>query len=396
MLLSCNISVQAQNDLGKADDIGRIVLSPYIISNSSIPEYAAKVMKNKLTQIASKYGVAGNSLDQRFIITANLIELSKDFTPTAPPMIALTLSPTIYIGDAITGELYASCEVPGVKGVGQNETKAFLNAIKLINVNNPSVAQCIEEGKNKIIQFYNSQIDFLLAEAESLMASERYEEAMVKLAAVPNVCKDAYTKAVGKIGEIYQKKIDVEGDKLYNEAVAQWKTAKTKESAARVVELLAEINPLSAAAAKGRTLVKSVEAHYAEIAARRREIEERNWAFKMQQYQDAREDKKAEFDLKVQQYNDSHALRVQEQSDNHDYRMTKAGYDYEVQMEEARNGGKAMAAEYALQEVKNVLAMGRGGSSHTTTTTTTTASNLIDSATSAVSNFAAKVSSWLK
>jgi hypothetical protein len=75
--------------------------------------------------------------------------------------------------------------------------------------------------------------------------------------------------------------------------------------------------------------------------------------------------------------------------------MTKAGYDYEVQMEEARNGGKAMAAEYALQEVKNVLAI-KGGSSYTTTTTTTTASNLIDSATSAVSNFADKVNSWFK
>jgi hypothetical protein len=298
-------------------------------------------------------------------------------------MIALTLSPTIYIGDAITGELYASCGLSEVKGVGDNENKAYLNAIRTINVNNPSVAKCIQDGKNKIVEFYNSQIDFLLAEAESLMASERYDEAMVKLAAVPNVCKDAYLKATAKIGEVYQKKIDVEGDRLYNEAVAQWNTAKTKESASRVVELLAAINPLSAAAAKGRTLVKSVEAHYAEIAARRRELEERNWAFKMQQYQDSRDDKKAEFDLKVQQYNDSHS-----------YKMTKAGYDYEVQMEEARHGGKAMAAEYALQEVKNIVAFMRGNSSTSHSTTTTTSSVISTAASSVASSIASKISSW--
>lgn len=381
ILICCSISVQAQNNLGSADDVGRIVLKPYIVSNSSIPQYAAKVMENKLSQMAAAHGVAGTSLDQRFIITANLVELTKDFTPTAPPMIALTLSPTVYIGDAITGELYASCSLSEARGVGNNETKAYLNAIRTINVNNPAVEKCIQAGKNKIVEFYNSQIDFLLAEAESLKASERYDEAMIKLAAVPNVCKDAYMKATAKIGEVYQKKIDVEGDKLYNEAVAQWKTAKTKESAEKVVELLAAINPLSAAAVKGRTLVKSVEAHYAELAARRREIEERNWAFKMQQYQDSREDKKAEFDFKVQQ-----------QSDDHSYRMTKAGYDYEVQMEEARNGGKA--AEYALQNIKEMVSVMHNGSNSPHSSANTTINNILTKSTDAVSNFAAKVNSW--
>ena len=124
-LLSGNIA-KAQNNFGKADDIGRIVLSPYVDSNGAIPEYAAKVMNNKLTQIASKNGVAGNSADQRFVITANLIELTKDVTPTAPPKVALTISPTLYIGDIITGELYASCELPSAKGVGDNDTKVTL------------------------------------------------------------------------------------------------------------------------------------------------------------------------------------------------------------------------------------------------------------------------------
>ena len=54
-------------------------------------------------------------------------------------------------GDAVTGELYASCQLPNAKGVGDNDTKAYLNAIKAINANSSAVVECINEGKRKII-----------------------------------------------------------------------------------------------------------------------------------------------------------------------------------------------------------------------------------------------------
>lgn len=383
VLLGLGLSIaSAQNDLGKTDDVGRIVLSPYVVSNANIPEFAEKVLNNKLQQIAAKNGVGGYAIEKRFVITANMMEMSKDFTATAPPMIALTVAPTIYIGDAVTGTLYSSCDLDGVKGVGKNETQAYLNAIKNINVNNPAVVECINQGKQKIIEYYNSQIDFLLAEAESMVQCQQYDEAIVKLACVPEVCKDAYMKAYNKIGEVYQKKIDLEGDYLYNEAYAQWNTAKNQESAEKVVELLAQINPLSSAAKKGRTLVKSVEAHYAAIAARRREIEERSWAFKMQQYNDSREDKNTERDQ------------------DHEYRMQKSSFDYEVQMEQAKNGGAA--AQLALQEVKNTISMftsnnGRSVTSSTHTVSTSSSSKsfgqAFEESATAVMN---KVSSWFK
>lgn len=329
------IGSYAQNELSKTDDIGRIVLTPYVISNANIPSYAESVLNNKLAQIAAKQGMAGNSIDTRFVITASLSEISKDFTPTTPPMIALTLSPTIYIGDGISGELFSSCEVPPVKGVGENETKAYLSAIKAIKTNNPAIVQCIEDGKVKIVEYYNSQIDFILAEAESLSRSQNYDEAMMLLSTVPDVCKEAYEKAMQKISVVYQTKIDTEGAALYNEAYALWKSNKSKETALKVVELLAQINPLSSAAKQGRTLVASVESHWAEIEARRRELEERAWAFKMKQYDDSQAEKTAQREM------------------DHEYRMQESSFDYEVQMKRAETG--VDAANLALQEVKSVV-----------------------------------------
>ena len=270
-LMGFSINSFGQNNLEKTDDFGRIVLSTHIESNVNIPTYAQKVVSNKLTQIASKNGVAGKSIDQRFIITANLVEVSRDITATVPPMVALTLTPTIYIGDAISGELFSSYELPPVKGVGDNETKAYMNAVKNININNPAIADCVNDGKNKIISYYNSQIDLIIADANALAKSGNYDEAMYILAAVPNVCKDAYIKAVGKIEEIYLQKINEEGEWLYNEALAQWSSSKTDESAQKVVELLSSINPLSIAASKGRTLSQNIN------------------AFQMQKYKDERE-----------------------------------------------------------------------------------------------------------
>lgn len=324
--LFCSMVAFAQNDKGKTDDIGRIVLTPYVVSNADIPSYAKSVVENKLAQIATRQGMAGSSADMRFVITANLIEFSKEITATAPPMVALKLTPTFYIGDIVTGELFSSCELPTIKGVGENETKAYLSAVNAIRTNHPAIIQCINEGKEKIIEYYNSQIDFIIDEAESMAQSQKFDEAMVKLAAVPKVCKEAYAKAYEKIGEVYQKKIDLEGDKLYNEAYATWNTDKSKESATKVVELLAKIDPISTAKEKGTGLIKTIEKYYAEQEARKREIEERNWEFEVRQYEDEQDNK-----------------------------LTEAKMKYEIEMEKAKNSNGA--AEYALQEVKSIVSV---------------------------------------
>lgn len=357
LLIICSIPAVCQNTAGKADDLSRLVLTPCVVSNSSVPSYAAAVLNNKLNQIVTKHGVGGMSPAPRFVITANLMEISKEITATAPPMIAMILSPTIYIGDAETGDLYASCQVRDVKGVGNNETKAYLDAIKKININSPEVVECINKGKTRIIEYYNSQIDFLLAEAESLVQSQKFEDAMALLATVPDVCKEAYEKAMAKISDVYQKKIDVEGAVLYNEAYALWKSSKSKDTALQVVELLAQINPLSASAKQGRTLVSSVEAHWAEIEAHRRAIEQRNWEFKMRQYEDEQAFKNKvhddEYALKNKVHDDEHAARTAQRELDHEYRMQSASYDHDVQMKRAETG--ADAANMALNEVKEVV-----------------------------------------
>lgn len=278
ILVSACILAGAQNNEGQMDDRGRIALTPVILQESSIPAPAANVVLNKLTQIVTKNGLGADSFDPRFIITANMVEISHESTATAPVMQALVLSPTLYIGDAATGTLYASCALNQIKGAGTNETKAYMQAVKGIRVDDPAVQRFIETGKTRIIEWYNSQIDFLISEANSLAGQGKYDEGIALLFTVPSVCKAAFDKAMRAAEQIFQQKIDVEGASLLNTATHVWNANQSWDGANEAAGYLSRIHPLSSAVAGGMALSKS-------IATRIKELDKREWDFKMRQFE---------------------------------------------------------------------------------------------------------------
>ena len=269
----------AQNSLGSANDKSRIVLTPIVTSNANFPSYAANAVKNKLLQLVTSYGAGGSTYDPRFVITANFVELFREATPTAPPMIAIQLSPTLYIGDAATGTMYASCALPPVKGVGNNETKAYMAAVKALKVKDASVAAFIEEGKVKIIEYYNSQIDFIIANADALVGKEDYDGAIAMLMTVPDVCKEAYEKAMAKVEEVYLKKIDIESARLLNSAKQAWSADMSEAGAQAASEYLSQIHPNSSSYAEAEKLAGA-------IGKRIKELDQREWDFKMKKHDD--------------------------------------------------------------------------------------------------------------
>jgi len=268
-----------QNTLASSDDLSRIALTPVILSNAKIPSYATSLVKNKLIQVVTQNGLGGNALDQRFIITANITEVSKEIAPTAPVMITIDLQPILYIGDQKTGNLYSSCVLPMIKGVGTNDTKAYLSAIKNMNISTQEVIGFVESGKIKIIEYYNSQIDFILSYAESLANQEKYEEAIALLFTVPSVCKDAYTRAMDKTSVIYQMKIDKESAINFNKAKQVWNADQSYDGAVAASRYLSNIHPLSSSVDDAEKLSNN-------IAERIRQLDNRAWNFTIRKYED--------------------------------------------------------------------------------------------------------------
>ena len=260
-------------------EVGNIVLTPMIASNTSIPKYAQTLMLNKLSQIVVRNGVQGYSPDGRFVITANIVEISREITPTIPSMIAIVLKPMIFIGDISEDKLFSCCELKNVKGVGKTEEKAFMNAFNSISINAKEIDDCVEKGKIKILEYYNSKGEAILDNAKVLANQGQYDAALLQLLTIPEVCNNLRSSAMDLAAVIFKEKIDVEGRVLLNEAEQAWNSNQSFSGAEKAASFLSRIHPLSSS-------MREAEGLSTKIAKRIRELEKREWSFKMQQYKD--------------------------------------------------------------------------------------------------------------
>ena len=276
LCIICAFNIFAQNKVA-VDDIGKITLIPVITSNSSIPVEAQALLIDKLNILVTQNGLVGHGWDERFVITANIVEIHKSKTATAPQMTNIVLRPTLYIGDLKTGTLYASCPLNQVKGAGVNDTKAYQNALKNINVNTPEIKNFVEQGKQRIVAYYETHIDDILNQAQSYANQGQYNEALATLLTVPESCKPQYDKAIKKSSIYYQQKINSEGAELLNTAKSIWHSSQTKESAESAVSYLSQINPSAACYPEAKQLYKQIGQKVDYLNEKQREFERKQY-----------------------------------------------------------------------------------------------------------------------
>jgi hypothetical protein len=215
---SQNSSLSSNTASSAAADACRLTLTPYLPNNvGSLTEEARSILENQLNQITTKNGIGGSSINKQFIITANVIESTKDISATTPVIYSFGLEVIFYIGDGISGVKFASLAL-SAKGSANSETKAYIKALKDIKPYDPVFKKFIDEGKAKIIEYYRTNADVIIAEANALSSQNKFDEAIYKLVCVPNICKEAYDKCLNKIPEIYKAKMERECQKLLAES----------------------------------------------------------------------------------------------------------------------------------------------------------------------------------
>jgi hypothetical protein len=273
-------------------DENRIMLTAWVPQQiENMPKIARKNLANKLTRVVTANGLGGSPYNTRFIVSANVVVLTKDITPTAPPKQAYTLEVTLYIGDGYEGTVFASESIT-VKGVGNNETKAYMQALKMIKPGNPAIKAFVQTGKEKIIQYYKDNCDLIIKEANTLADQQKYNKAIFKLAAIPSACEECYVKAMNAIKPIFQKKIDLECKEKLQKATGIWNASQDMAAAEEAGAMLASINPEASCAGQARTLSNK-------IAAKVKQIDAREWKYIVKDQQQESERIKAIRDIGV-------------------------------------------------------------------------------------------------
>ena len=316
------------------NDFGRIILNSHISEKLELTSEVKNTLLTKLDQISSSNGMGGSQINHRFIITANVTIGTKDVIAGPPQMLAQNLELTLFIGDAITNTIFSTISL-SLKGVGTNENKAYIDAFKNINPKNKEVVAFLEEGKTKIINYYSTNCDFILKDAQVLTKQEKYDEAIYKLSLVPDVCKECYFKCLDTLTTIYQKKIDADCKIKLNQAKSLWVAQQSPIGAEKAGDILSSINPMASCQGEIQFFIKTID-------TKLKADEKARWEFKMKQYADKIEAQKEQ-------------VRITEEKQKRDdtYRETQSTRNYEIDKIRV-NSYREVAIEFARNQPRTV------------------------------------------
>lgn len=294
MALICAMRIHAQKCF---DDIGRISIHAYVPESEEIPYESHKMLVSKLSQIISANGIADNENVVRFILTAKINVVSKDIVVGPPQRISQKLDITFILGDIDEDKVYSQLTISAI-GIGQNLEKSYISAFKNINSKNPAIMAFIQEGKERLLAYYQTHCNELIAEAKKQASQQNYEEALMLLTSIPSVCASCFEESARIATTIYTNMIEVRGAEFLNQARATWANNPSRESAIEATRLLSQINFAASCQTQATSLLK-------EITVKMNEIDRREWEHQMQVYHDGIEREKRQWTQNVREYEDN-------------------------------------------------------------------------------------------
>lgn len=208
---------------------------------ANVTPETASTLETQLQRLVtqSKLDVGWNNAN--FAITAKFDQLDRYIVGSAPTQIANVFGVTIYLVDVYNQKMFGSTYVE-VRGVGTNDTKASMNAVRQLNAGNGKINTFLSGAKKKIINYYDSQLPSILKDAKTKAAMKNYEEALAMLAVIPTCC-NGYDTAMKEALRIYVLYRDTYFLEQLNKARALWAANPTQEGSIPVVAILAGIDP---------------------------------------------------------------------------------------------------------------------------------------------------------
>lgn len=271
-----------------------IPIGVYVSEQATIvPEFAHSLLEDKLRQIVVSNGL-GTDNHSSFFITCSVNLTDKDVVSGAPLRIVQNADVSFYIADINVQRIYETVTL-SVRGVGENENKAFISAFKNIKPSNPELKQLVVKATKEIVAYYESQINNFIKEADMLAKMGEFEAALSILSAVPDVC-EGYDRVHDAAMVVYQKYIDNESIKLLQKAKMVWAAGRNYEAAMEAGGYLAEVSPYSSCYAEAEALAVEIKDFVISERAYDREKEEEAtaWWRKMAENEQKIEEKRVD------------------------------------------------------------------------------------------------------
>lgn len=251
------------------DDVSRVVLNTYVSEDEAVvPAYAQSYLANKLGQITSNNGMGGgNSTNGRFYLTAKVLLVGSEVQPTSPPMYAVNMDLTLYIVDAVEKTVFSSTNL-SLKGAGNTETKASISALKNVKSDNPQIVSFLDKGKAKVIDYFNTNCDIILAQATTFANRNEFGPAFYQLSGIPSVSRECFDRSLKVSEEIFAVFTEFDCKTRLNQAKQVWNAGLDVEAAQQAGAILAGINPNAGCFGQAEALANEIKTRITKLDSR--------------------------------------------------------------------------------------------------------------------------------
>lgn len=231
-----------------------------------VPVGVNEQLMTRFARALTSCGVAASTDYSPFFITGRFSTELKDVVAGPPATHVVKTTLTIFVGDTSSQNIYTSYSID-LRGVGNTEERAYINALKGFRGNDPKLKSAIETAKHKIIDYYDQQYPQILTKASRAASMRNYEEALMYATSIPE-CSKGFEAASVAITEYYQDYIDGQGEQLLMMARGAWAESPDASGAAEASRYLAQIDPNASCYAQAKSLVSSMQ-----------EVTKDNWDF---------------------------------------------------------------------------------------------------------------------
>ncbi|MDE7381168.1 MAG: hypothetical protein K2N03_03450 [Muribaculaceae bacterium] len=238
--------------LGYAQECDIEIAIANITKGEVVPESVNSRLEGKLTSALSKAGIVAAPYDAQFFVAGRFDNAYHDITGGPSQKVGVKTTLTLYIGDAENQKIFAS-ETFDLKGVGNNDTQAYSNALNRISPSNTQLTEFLRKGKDKIVEYFDTHYQEYINNAEKAEGARNWDEALFYLNQIPACCQ-GYEQAQALAVKLLDTRMNHDSAKLLQQAEAAWAADPTESGAREAHKYLSQIDPASSNIAQAKAL----------------------------------------------------------------------------------------------------------------------------------------------
>ncbi len=227
------------------------VVSPEGIEG--VEDRAFSVLNTKMKSMCAEYGVSSSAMATFVMYPTIGIVDTKLIEGGLKNFYAITIDVGFFIKEIPSGTEFGHLSKE-LRGSGDSVTNAAIDAFRSINVQDKEYGIFLSKAKERIVQYYTTNLSKLLTTAETLASGQQYEQALALLMAYPDEIEGS-DKVVSEAMEIYK----AYQNSICKETMLKATVAFVAQDYDEAVHLLAGINPESECNADAMKLLRSIQ-----------------------------------------------------------------------------------------------------------------------------------------